>query len=429
MSKFSKTFSSFLFIFLLSAAQGLSLGFQDRLSVSPATLTISVSPGQTETKIFEVKNPGSKYISVKSQFDTSWISLYPSKFILLPSETKRVMAIFSVKKDTPLRQPGKIIFRSPEGEEKIISVTFSDNPDYISVQTKKQADTGDKKAAATIPAKPKKQTVQKQTEESPKDLSKRRGNTETKKEISKPLPVSKPTPTKNTSFTEPVPKDYQLLIDSLKTEIAQLERKLKTSEEETAKLIEQIQQQDKRISDLLGNLSEDMIADLRDLFNFSSKYFKKEIENNSIHLKWFGNKFSIMIDGPSSFSSGSVGLSPSGKKILAKIASIIKTKGKYEKMLTVHGHTDSQPISYRLKNKIPTNWELSSLRAVSVVRVFEEELGVPGKDLSLSAFSYHRPIASDRTAQGRAKNRRIEIFITCQSSKMDLFVKAKEEEG
>lgn len=85
-----------------------------------------------------------------------------------------------------------------------------------------------------------------------------------------------------------------------------------------------------------------------------------------------------------------------------------------DKKIQVSGHTDDQPISERLRDRYPTNWELASARAMNVVRFLEEKAGVPGRRLVAAAYGPHEPISSNRTAKGRARNRRIEIVLTPQ---------------
>jgi chemotaxis protein MotB len=91
--------------------------------------------------------------------------------------------------------------------------------------------------------------------------------------------------------------------------------------------------------------------------------------------------------------------------VLTKVSTeLAKTPHRVE----VLGHTDDVPISSRLKNTYPTNWELAGARAASVVRLFEEN-GLPGDRLSAVSRGEFDPRASNEDAEGRARNRRIEI--------------------
>ncbi|HWA79957.1 MAG TPA: OmpA family protein [Acetobacteraceae bacterium] len=77
-------------------------------------------------------------------------------------------------------------------------------------------------------------------------------------------------------------------------------------------------------------------------------------------------------------------------------------------VITIQGYTDDRPIHTAA---FASNWELSTARAISVVKLFLAR-GVPGEALSAQGFSMFQPIASNATPEGEAKNRRVEIVIT-----------------
>lgn len=113
---------------------------------------------------------------------------------------------------------------------------------------------------------------------------------------------------------------------------------------------------------------------------------------------------SIEINAKLLFASSEASLNPVAAMPLRSVASILaSTRFK----TTVEGHTDNRPIrSWRY----PSNWELSSARASSVVRLFIEG-GVRPDLLTASGFSDQRPIDSNDTEAGRARNRRVTIHI------------------
>src|SRR5215510_4411841 len=82
--------------------------------------------------------------------------------------------------------------------------------------------------------------------------------------------------------------------------------------------------------------------------------------------------------------------------------------------IVVEGFTDNVPIGPQLKAKFPSNWELSTARATDVVR-FLSAKGVPSSMLAAEGFGDSRPVATNDTPQGRAKNRRVDIVITGQN--------------
>ncbi len=105
------------------------------------------------------------------------------------------------------------------------------------------------------------------------------------------------------------------------------------------------------------------------------------------------------------FASGSAQLSSEGADVLQKIAKELKGLP-YQTL--VAGVTDDRPIGGKLKERYPGNWELAGARAAAVVRLLEDN-GVPAKQLIALSFGENSPVASNDTAEGRAKNRRIEI--------------------
>jgi chemotaxis protein MotB len=75
--------------------------------------------------------------------------------------------------------------------------------------------------------------------------------------------------------------------------------------------------------------------------------------------------------------------------------------------LSVEGHTDNVPISGRF----PSNWELSTARATTVLRELIEHHGIPADRLQAAGYADERPVASNDTPDGRAANRRVELVV------------------
>lgn len=105
------------------------------------------------------------------------------------------------------------------------------------------------------------------------------------------------------------------------------------------------------------------------------------------------------------FSPGESELKPQAIRVLAGIANSIQEK---TETVYIEGHTDNVPIS---TPEFPSNWELSTSRALSVVRLLEEA-GIPPEQLAAVGHSQYIPIMSNDTPEGRAKNRRVELWIT-----------------
>ena len=134
-----------------------------------------------------------------------------------------------------------------------------------------------------------------------------------------------------------------------------------------------------------------------------------EIQKNQIQITQMADKLKLSIVDKILFASGETDVSPEGQQVLARVGAILKNAA--DKRVRVEGHTDNIPIGGRLKNLYPTNWELSAARATNVVRLLQEKVGMSPKRLEAAGLSEFRPIASNATKEGRAQNRRIEIYL------------------
>jgi chemotaxis protein MotB len=105
------------------------------------------------------------------------------------------------------------------------------------------------------------------------------------------------------------------------------------------------------------------------------------------------------------FPSGSDQFTDKGLRVLKKIGAMLKASGR---RLVIQGHTDNEPISTA---RFPSNWELSAARATRIVRYLISRHGIDPSRLVAVAYADQRPIASNDTEAGRAKNRRIEIMM------------------
>ncbi len=104
------------------------------------------------------------------------------------------------------------------------------------------------------------------------------------------------------------------------------------------------------------------------------------------------------------FDSGSAELRSQSGPLLSAVANMLKLRAGLP--VSVEGHTDPVPISGRY----PSNWELSTARAARVVRALVAR-GIPAQSLSATGYAWLHPIASNATAAGRARNRRVEIVL------------------
>ena len=124
------------------------------------------------------------------------------------------------------------------------------------------------------------------------------------------------------------------------------------------------------------------------------------------------------------YKSGSYEINSRAAQTLSKIAKIIKDYKDYD--VLIEGNTDNVPIK---KTNIRNNWDLSTLRASSVVQALQNDYGVDPKRLTAGGRGEYNPIASNDTEVGKQRNRRTQIIITPKLDQfMDLIDKAPDAE-
>jgi chemotaxis protein MotB len=124
------------------------------------------------------------------------------------------------------------------------------------------------------------------------------------------------------------------------------------------------------------------------------------------------------------YKSGSYEINSRAAQTLSKIAKIIKDYKDYD--VLIEGNTDNVPIS---KPNIRNNWDLSALRASSVVQALQNDYGVDPKRLTAGGRGEYNPIVANDTEVGKQRNRRTQIIITPKLDEfMDLIGKAPEAE-
>jgi chemotaxis protein MotB len=133
---------------------------------------------------------------------------------------------------------------------------------------------------------------------------------------------------------------------------------------------------------------------------------KGQISAGQIELSELRGKLTVKLKDKILFASGSAALGKDGKAALDTVAEAFKDlKGRN---VLVAGYTDNVPTNPK---SFPTNWELSTARAIAVVKYLQAK-GVDPVMLGAAGFSEYRPVAGNDTADGRSLNRRIEIALT-----------------
>jgi chemotaxis protein MotB len=136
---------------------------------------------------------------------------------------------------------------------------------------------------------------------------------------------------------------------------------------------------------------------------------RAELESKDVTISQLQGKLTVNILDRILFDSGEAVLRSDGEAVLQKVASILKQHSEIK--VHVIGHTDNVPIRTTARSRFPSNWELSTERALAAVRFLTERAGVPPQRLGAVGYGEFRPIAENTTAEGRARNRRIAITI------------------
>jgi len=110
------------------------------------------------------------------------------------------------------------------------------------------------------------------------------------------------------------------------------------------------------------------------------------------------------------FDESRADLQPVGVEILELVAEVLRAS---PNNISIEGHTDSRPIS---SGRFPSNWELSTARATSVLRHLTENTGFDPTRLSAAGYADTRPLAANDTTEGAARNRRVEVVVTSEVS-------------
>ena len=152
-------------------------------------------------------------------------------------------------------------------------------------------------------------------------------------------------------------------------------------------------------------IKEDEVERLSGTYRGLVDSLQAELKSGQIEIEELRGRLQVRAVDQILFDSGSAEIKPEGRKVLAKVASGIKSVSDRE--IRVEGHTDNVPIHTA---RFASNWDLSVARAVTVAK-FLAAGGVPEKQLAATGYGEHRPIASTADPEGRHRNRRIEIVL------------------
>ena len=188
-----------------------------------------------------------------------------------------------------------------------------------------------------------------------------------------------------------------------------------------AKLVDQINESNQYIRHLVEVKSKSDSLNMVLTNNLTRSLSKEDLKDVDVQV--MKGVVYISLSDNMLYKSGSYEISDAAGVALSKIAKIIKDYKDYD--VLIEGNTDDVPIS---KTNIRNNWDLSCLRASSVVQALQTKYGVDPKRLTAGGRGEYNPIASNNTAAGKTKNRRTQIIITPKLDEfMELIGKAPEK--
>ena len=155
---------------------------------------------------------------------------------------------------------------------------------------------------------------------------------------------------------------------------------------------------------------EERLAEVQGTYDELVGKLEEEIQRGEVKISELKGKLTVNVVDKILFDSGQAALKPAGIRVLQQIGDILKSA--VDKDIQVEGHTDNVPIRGTLTQVYPSNWELSTARANTVLHFLQDKTDIPGERLSAVGYGEYRPIASNSTPEGRALNRRIQIVLT-----------------
>lgn len=186
--------------------------------------------------------------------------------------------------------------------------------------------------------------------------------------------------------------NYSKLRSNSSSEINKLSENLRKREQRLKEVEEVLRKRDEATNQLRAKLQQALLG-------FTKNGLTVEVKNGKVY---------VSLTDKLLFPSGSIIIDERGKQALTQLAEVLKQQPEIN--IAVEGHTDSQRINNL--GQIKDNWDLSVLRATSVVRFLTEEQKVESVRMTATGKGQYQPLAENTSAEGRSKNRRIEIVLS-----------------
>ena len=151
------------------------------------------------------------------------------------------------------------------------------------------------------------------------------------------------------------------------------------------------------------------LEEFNKLYEYIKTYIEEEKLTDQLSVTKLGNsQILLRVAASVFFNSGKAEINKDAEPVLKKISEILITYQDSINMVRIEGHTDDRPINTWIYD---SNWELSTSRAVNVLRWLLETSEIEAKKFSAVGYSEYYPVDDNSTMEGRSKNRRVDFFI------------------
>ncbi len=207
----------------------------------------------------------------------------------------------------------------------------------------------------------------------------------------------------NDALEANINKNRQLL-----AELEAKQKALAAEQDRLTKLKKDLEASSTRLAEL-----EKMMADKEALMNKLKETLSKSLkafEGKGLTVENRNGKVYVSMENKLLFESGSWTVGTEGKKAVKLVGDVLGQNPDIS--VLIEGHTDNDKITGTIGGGVENNWDLSTKRATAIVNILSENKAIDKKNLTAAGRGEYAPLMSNETAEGKAKNRRIEIILT-----------------
>lgn len=192
----------------------------------------------------------------------------------------------------------------------------------------------------------------------------------------------------------------------LLAELEAKEKALAAEQDRLAKLKADLQDRSQRVDELEGMIAakEESMRKLKETLSKALNSF----EGKGLTVEQKNGKVYVSMENKLLFGSGSWAVGAEGKRAVMEVGKVLADNP--DIAVLIEGHTDNVP--YGGNGPIADNWDLSTKRATAIVNILRENKAINPQNLTAAGRGEHAPLVSNETAEGKSKNRRIEIILT-----------------